>query len=321
MQYKFDLSEKENKKLDMEVYKDISHPAAYGGIDALQKASNASKQQVKKFLGKNDTYRKFFRNKTKFDRARVLVSSVGHIFQADLFDLQKISRQNNGYRYILLVVDTFSRLIKVRPLKSKNANDTATAIKEVFEEFKKEDLLAPKSLLATDLGNEFWNSEVYEVLDTFDIKMYGLRRPLKCSIAEISGRHLLDRMYKYMHATNQKHWLSKLQTFVDAKNKRPNRTLGHVAPIDVSYDNQDKIYKKLYSKKSRKKEIPLEIGTKVQLALELLPFHKSFHGYFSDEVYEVIRRVQYRNIWRYSVKDSDNDEISGSYYRQELLPF
>ena len=303
----------------MEVYTDVEHSAAYGGVNALQKATKATKQEVKKFLGANDTYRKFFRNKTKFDRARVLVSSIGHIFQADLFDMQKFSKQNKGYRYILLVVDTFSRLIKVRALKTKSAADTAAAIKEVFEEFRKEDLLAVKSLLATDLGNEFWNNEVYKVLDVFDISLYALRRPLKCSIAEISGRHLLDRIYKYMHSLNTKHWISVLQKFAQAKNNRPNRTLGHIAPINVTYENQDQIYKTLFSKKG-KQEKPLEIGTKVQLALDVLPFHKSFHGYFSDKVYEIIRRVQYKNIWRYSIKDGEGNNISGSYYKQELLP-
>lgn len=305
----------------MDVYKKIENPAAFGGIDALRKASGATRKQVKRYLGSNSTYRKFFRNKTKFERARILVSSIGHIFQADLFDMQNLAKYNKNFRYILLVVDTFSRLIKAKPLLSKSAVDVAAALHDVFQEFKDEDLLALKSMLATDLGNEFWNSEAKKVFEKFGVHHYPLRPPLKCSIAEISGRHLKDRIYKYMDSAKTKNWVSNLSKFVNAKNKRPNRSLGHTAPIDVSYENQDRIYKTLYSK-TKKVTKPLEIGTRVQIALDLLPFHKSFHGYFGENIYEIIRRIRYKNIHRFILKDiRDNAEIAGSYYREEILPF
>lgn len=305
------------------VYTDPSHPAAYGGVSVLARAAGKRKPSVEKFLRKNDTYRKFFRNKTKFDRARTLVSSVGHIFQADLFDMQKFSRKNRGYRYILVVVDSFSRYLKARPLKTKTAVHVAESLREIFQELCNEELIAKKVMLATDLGTEFWNREADKVYDQYDIAHFALKAPKKCSIAEISGRYLLDRIYKHMHNIGSDKWIDDLQKFVSAKNKRRSKTLGNMAPEDVTYENQDKVYQALYAKEKNKKgQIPLKVGTKVQMALDRLPFHKSFHGYFTDKVYEIKHYVSYNNIYRYTLIDTaDNMEISGTYYMQELLPF
>ena len=220
-------------------YTNINHPAAFGGVDRLRRATNKSRKETREYLRKNSTYRKFFRNKTKFERARILVASLGHIFQADIFDLQKFSRQNKGFKYILVVVDCFSRLVKARPLKTKGATDVSIALKEMFNDFKEEDRLAYKSLIGTDRGNEFYNKEVDKVFDEFHIHHYALYPPKKASLAEISGRYLLDRIYKYMHAKSTKNWVDDLGSFVDAKNKRLNKSLGGIASNQVTFENQD----------------------------------------------------------------------------------
>lgn len=303
------------------IYHDPSNPAAYGGVALLSKAADASYKTTKNYLRNNKTYRKFFRNKTKFERARVLVSSIGQMFQADLFDLQKYARQNGGYRYILLLVDSFSRLVKAKPLKHKSAKLVAEALREILTELRENNLIGARALLATDLGTEFWNSEVDEVYEEYGIGHYALRAPKKCSIAEISGRWLLDRIYKHMSATGENKWVARLQDFVTAKNKRPNRSLGNLASAEVTYKNQAEVYKKLFKHSKRKPETPLRVGQIVQISSDKLPFHKSFHGYFSDKKYEVIRSINYNGIFRYTLKDvDDNMEIAGTYYKQELFP-
>jgi len=50
-----------------------------------------------------------------------------------LIDYQEYSRQNNGFRYILAVVDSFSRYAYTVPLRSKHADVTANALESIIE--------------------------------------------------------------------------------------------------------------------------------------------------------------------------------------------
>jgi transposase InsO family protein len=307
----------------MDIYHQPEHPAAFGGRDVFRKAAKLTSAKAQKLLLSDKTYRKYKRPKVKFERARVFVSSIGHQFQADLMDLQKFAHLNKGYNYLLIVVDAFSRLTLARPLKRKTGPQVASALHDVFSELKGKDLLGEQVLLATDLGTEFWNSHTKQVFKDFSISHFALRAPKKCSFAENAGRYLLDRMYKYMHKSGENKWFDRLDDFVAAKNSRKNRSLGDIAPKDVNFANQASIYRRLYiDKKQTVEKSPLKVGQKVQLSLDRLPFHKSFHGYFSQKVYIIKHRINYNGIYRYTLIDSDdNVEISGTYYAKELLPF
>ena len=302
------------------IYSNPQNPAAYGGVLQLKKATGKSGKAVKTFLNKNATYRKFKKNKTNFKRARIHVTSLGHIYQSDLFDVQKLSRSNSGYRYILLVVDCFSRMVYARPIKRKSAELMAIAMRDIFEGIQKSGILSASVMLGSDLGSELWNTEVDKVYDDFNLNHYALRAPKKASLAEISGRYLMDRLYKHLYATETKRWVDDLQKFVIAKNKRTNKKLGGLSASQVTFENQAEVYDHLYPEEWHD-NTPLEIGQKVQLALDRMPFSKSFTGYFSEKVYVILRTRDHNGIFRYTIADTDDDqEVSGTYYAEELLP-
>jgi hypothetical protein len=305
------------------IYHNPSHPAAFGGRKPLQTAGNFKTKDVDLFLKSNKVYRKFKRNQTKFKRARIFVGSVAHMFQADLMDVQKLSRKNAGHNFILILVDAFSRFLIAKPLKNKSAVEVSKALSEAFSELKMKGLLAPSPLLATDLGTEFWNSHVKTVLGNYNISHFALRAPKKASLAENSGRYLMDRIYKFMYFSNKDRWIDHLQSFVNAKNSRRNPRLANLAPKDVNYDNQAKVYESLYPDRfDRHESQPLAIGQRVQMAYDAIPFHKSYKGYFKDNIYEIKNRVDYNGIYRYALIDTqDNYPISGTYYAEELQPF
>jgi hypothetical protein len=301
------------------IYHNPAHYAAFGGRDVLQHASQSTRAKAEQYLLKNPVYRKFRQARKKFDRARIFVSSIGHQFQADLMDLQKFARQNKGYKYVLVVVDAFSRFTLARPLKNKSGPEVADAMASILAELRSRNKLGAIVLLATDLGTEFWNQYADVVYKKFNVNHFALRAPKKCGIAENSGRYLINRIYQHMEHKSQNKWVDLLPDFVKAKNARPNKTLG-MAPADVNFENQATVYEKLYPPPTSKPQTPLPIGTKVNMAMDTLPFHKSYHGYYSDKVFVVKHRVNYDGIYRYTLLDpEDNMEISGTFYAQELL--
>ena len=61
----------------------------------------------------------------KFRKGRVFTPGVNWIWACDLADLSKYKRFNNGYKYLLCVIDTFSEFRYLVPMKLKNAEETA----------------------------------------------------------------------------------------------------------------------------------------------------------------------------------------------------
>lgn len=84
-----------------------------------------------------------------FKRRKVVVPNMNHSVMADLIDYRKYSRQNQGYKYILVVIDAFSRFAYTAPLKFKTAEDSAEALDSILSNF-----LHPPIMFSSDKGNE-----------------------------------------------------------------------------------------------------------------------------------------------------------------------
>ena len=57
--------------------------------------------------------------KRNFQKRRVIVHNVDDIWCSDLVDMQKLSKWNKGYKYLLMVLDLFSKCGWIVPLKTK----------------------------------------------------------------------------------------------------------------------------------------------------------------------------------------------------------
>lgn len=302
-----------------EVYTNPSHPAAFGGTDRLYSAvkKKYSKKQVIKYLAKQKTYRKF-KKPPKIERARIFTASIGQVYQLDIADMHRHTRYNKGRRYILVLIDCFNRKLYARALKQKSANQTADALKDIFNEINLEGNLLAHSYIGLDLGSEFWNKDVHKVFSELNVHPYALRKPLKAALAENSIRYLKDRIYKFIHNSGDRNWSDRLQSFIDAKNNRPLKSLGGLTPNGITFENQANVFDN--QKKKTKKRIPLTVGKKVQISLDRLPFSKSYDGFYSDKYYRVKRRRDHSGIFRYTLEDLDDGaEISGTFYAEELL--
>ncbi len=73
-------------------------------------------------------------------------------FQADLIDIQKLARWNDGVRYIFAVIDTFTRKAWIRPCVDKSADTILSAFKSIIDEAGK----SPKTFVS-DRGCELRN--------------------------------------------------------------------------------------------------------------------------------------------------------------------
>ena len=101
------------------IYTDPSFPSAYSA-------------SIKKFLMEKESLSRHKQKIHNFPRRQVFVGGPWTLIQADTVFYRNYSRQNNGYKYILCVVDCFSRKNWVRPMKSTTAEESARNLDDII---------------------------------------------------------------------------------------------------------------------------------------------------------------------------------------------
>ena len=115
--------------------------------------------------------------KRKFPRPSVIVFNKDEIWSADVVDMQAFSAFNKGFKYILTVIDVFSKYAWTVPIKDKSAaSDT-----KVFEKIISDRI--PKKLWV-DEEKEFYNATFKKLLDKHKIDMYSTFNEGKAVVIE-----------------------------------------------------------------------------------------------------------------------------------------
>ena len=76
-----------------------------------------------------------------------------NIWGADLADMQLMSKYNKGIRYLLCVIDLFSKYAFVVPLKDKEGTFIVNAFQSILNNSKRK-----PNKMWVDQGSEFWNT-------------------------------------------------------------------------------------------------------------------------------------------------------------------
>ena len=93
--------------------------------------------------------------KRKFQRRQVLVNEIDDVWAADLVEMQEWKNVNKGYRYILNVIDCFSKFAWSVPLKDKKGETVSDAFKYIVKISNRK-----PSYIWVDEGKEFYNKDM-----------------------------------------------------------------------------------------------------------------------------------------------------------------
>jgi transposase InsO family protein len=85
--------------------------------------------------------------------------------------MKKYSEENNGYSYLLNVIDTFSKFAWALPIKKKDGVMVSKAFEKIIKSAKSQNHIPP-NLLRTDKGVEFENKHLKNRLNNYGINMY-----------------------------------------------------------------------------------------------------------------------------------------------------
>ena len=92
-----------------------------------------------------------------FKKRKVISNGIDEIWAADLVDMRSFSKWNKGYKYLLMVIDVFSKYGWIRGLKDKKTETVRLAFADILRDRK------PK-MLWTNKGSEFISRHFKEFL-------------------------------------------------------------------------------------------------------------------------------------------------------------
>jgi hypothetical protein len=239
-----DYQETVNNYLN-DIYYDPAHPASFTGITKLWQAVKSDNQHglkfgdVKEWLGRQDTYVRHKPVKKVFKRDKIVMSRMDQQWDADVMDMQKFARKNDGYRYLAIFIDIFSRHIWVRPLKTKKPTDMVEAMETVFQEGRK-----PISM-RTDRGSEYMGKEVQTYLKKKTVSHFTARNALHANYAERVIRTLKGKIYRYFTQFQTNRYIDVLPDIVSSYLNSVHSST-KFKPIEITNRNQQSVYEKIY---------------------------------------------------------------------------
>lgn len=297
------------------IYYDTKHPAGFSGAKnlKLELKGKVSSKDIKNWLKSQETYTLHAPVRKRFQRNYYKVSKIDDTWQADLCDMQNLALENDGFNYILTVIDIFSKFAWAVPLKDKSAQ----TIKDAFSKIVKESGRVPDSLM-TDKGKEFVNLKMKAFYKDNNINFYTSQNPdIKASVIERFNRTLKTRMWRYFTFKNTTKYINILQNLIVAYNSTVHSSI-KMAPNNVNKKNEKEVFQNLYAKKLIFDSKPkLLVGDHVRVTKEKATFAKGFERNWSREIFKVSKILR-RDLVVYEIVDLADEPIEGTFYEIEL---
>ena len=221
--------------------------------------------------------------------------------------MRQYENQNKGFKYLLTVIDVFSKFAWAIPLKTKTGKQMIEVFQDRFKERK------PR-MIWTDAGKEFINKDFKKFLADNEIQLYQTYNEGKAVVIERFNRTLKEKMWRYFTETNSNKYLDILPKVMSDYNNTIHSTVKMTPTEESNIENKHKInYVSLITKEKPK----FKIGDRVRIYKYKKLFSKGYETNWTDEIF-VVSQINNTSPITYKIKDLKGEDIVGSFYKQEL---
>lgn len=263
---------------------------------------------------------------------KVYSNFPSQFYFADLIDWTKkegitnstFVNSNNGYQYILIVVDAYSRYCWMRNIKSKTSKDVQIAFESIFDQNifniagSVEEIILPEKVqtipkfICTDAGKEFTSNDMETYWKHNNITHIVLSGNSKSMLAE---RVIQDYKMFIRNKWDGKHWISWTDKFVYFYNHKKHSVTTET-PHDVFVEG---VQPRLYVDNKKYKNDKLSIGDIVRVRYKKNVLDKkSLTNNWGDIRYTICKIDKRYRPYMYYIKDKEGNEY-GPHYAHELL--
>ncbi len=299
-------------------------PTRPGSLQGAKKLLNTIQKEKKfkigskklaDFLKGEEAFTVHKRPRRSFARVPVIVRGIGDQYDADLMDLKRLSKYNKGFKYVLVMIDVFTRYVWAQPMKRKKEDHAIQALKVLFEK-------APlPERLRSDKGGEFTGGKVEKYFKDKGILHFVTWNEVKANYAERSIQTIKKKIFRYLTQRRSGKWLDALQDIVSSYNRTYHSSLG-MSPSEVNEKNEKSVWWDLYAgvnaKSSRYKKFKYKSGDTVRLSRKRGRMDREYDEKWTNEIFRVTRRFYRKGVKQYKVADYSGEDKKGSFYEAEL---
>ena len=134
----------------------------------------------------------------KLNKRKVHSSFIANIWGADLVDMQLMRKFNKAFRFLLCVVDIYSKCARVIPFKDKKEITITNAFQKIFDVSKRK-----LNKIWVGKCSEFCNRSMKSWIQNNDIEIYSTLSKGKSVVAERFIRTLKSKIYKYINSASK----------------------------------------------------------------------------------------------------------------------
>lgn len=310
------------------LYFNPKSPASYLGPEKLYQIVKSQGQykigrhRIRKWLQDQESYSLTRGARRKYTRSRVIVAGIDSQWDIDLMDMVDLAKQNDGYQYVLVAIDIFSRFAHCQPIKSRKGADVVKALQSILKGARK------ANMIRTDRGMEFRSKEVNRYLKSQNIHhFYALNTEIKANYAERLIKTLKHKLFRYMMKHRTQRYIDVLQDIVHSYNHTVHRSLGKT-PASITKVNegesrlQQYLLRTVKSKKRSSKKKPskykFKIGQTVRLSHVRSVFDREYSQKWTGELFKVKTRYRREGVPVYTLVDWDDEAVDGTVYEPEI---
>ena len=148
----------------------------------------------------------------KFKRMSAFARFRNEIWCMDLAYVDKLAKENNGVKYLLVRQELFDRTVNDKGMRTKDSQETMKALSSMITKRNR-----PKKIWV-DKGTEF--AEAFKKFCTAEgIQVYSAMSETKAVFAERTIRSLKNIIYRYLEDFGYK-YIHKLPQFISTLNSR-----------------------------------------------------------------------------------------------------
>ena len=307
-------SKSQKNRLLERLYYESNRPSALGGVEKLYRAAKKhgiTRSEVIAWLQLQPGYTLHKPARRRFRRNKVFVNGIDDQWQADLVDLQSLSRWNRGHKYLLTCLDILSKYAWVVPLKTKTGSELVKAFTKIFQQGRKPDKLQ------TDAGTEFKNKTFQTFLKQHHVHHFVTYNETKAQVVERFNRTLKQMMWRLFTTGSSYHYLDKINDMVNGNYNQTFHRSIKMKPSEVTAMNSQQVWRTIYGKQSSSVNYKFKVGDQVKISKHKRVFEKSYLPNWSEETFTVAQRIA-RDPPVYKLKELDGELIKGTFYETEL---
>jgi len=282
-----------DSKIDLEkYYKQFNFPASSTFVKQLKNEGiKITKKEIDDFLvSRVEQQQTTIQSNRKKLLGKIVAYRPLSLIQMDIFDMQNYTRTNKGYKYILCIIDVFTRKVWTYAMKKKD-NDN---VQESFKKFLQQSGIQNNTptILMSDNDSTFINKSFQEILEKNKI----IHQPNIIDDHHVLG--LIDRFARTIKTiftrlfvqTKSDNWIDHIDEIVGNYNNNGHTAIDNIKPNDAFLKkNLKKIYNINYEKSLFNISVSdIDVNDKVRIKLKG-KFRKGTDARYTDEVYTVTK--------------------------------